>query len=155
MINLFQNTQIEFRKMLLSDIASVFLMSSRYFADPKRISSLFIDQLYDERFSFVCLLENVLVGFIIAEKFQEIVTITSLCVEYKHSSMGIGKNLLELSINEIRRDFPEITIQLMVSAENTKAVSIYKSFGFEIKESDKEVYFDGSDGFIMQQNIKL
>lgn len=138
--------------MNISDGMNIFLIDQRYFIDSKSFSSIIIDNLYDNRFSFVCEFEKKIVGFIIAEETKNHVMIDTLCVINEFKNQGIAKKLIHKCIDEITSKCINKPIQLMVSKENSKAIRIYQSFGFQEKESEQSAYFDGTDGLILEYN---
>lgn len=146
--------ELKFRKLKLSDMCSLFFIEAEYFPDNINLEHWCIDFLYDPRFSFVCSDGKRIVGFIRAEENKsQIVEIQTLCVTEEFSRCGIGKKLMNLCIESIRKAKKYVGIVLMVRKSNTIATNLYKSMGFEIKTERRNAYFDGSDGFIMELTL--
>jgi ribosomal protein S18 acetylase RimI-like enzyme len=139
----------EIRKMKLSYVVEVFLLDQRNFDDSSRLSTLLVGWLFDERLSFVCTDERVIAA-ILAEEQNDVISITSLCVEKSYANLGIGKLLIETCLMEIKKLNLKKPVQLMVNVNNKKAFHLYEKFGFKIKNLEKKVYFDSSDGYIME-----
>lgn len=86
-------------------------------------------------FSIGYFFENKLIAFILCVK-NEIVTID---VHPKFQNKGLGTNLLKYAIFKIKKKGYE-NVSLEVDKDNTKALKLYKKFGFEIVEKYRENY---------------
>lgn len=138
------------RKLRIEDIFAVGIFEQRYFADSAKFSLSFINFIHDPQFSFVCERRGRIIGIIKAERWKNVVTINTLCVDEKFSSRGLGRELLEKCIESIRSVDKAISINLMVCTESKMAIKLYRSLGFEVDAMERKVYFDGNDGFIMK-----
>ena len=72
--------------------------------------------------------------------------LTLIVVEEKSRGEGLGKLLLETSINDlISKGFKNYRLE--VEKSNEKALELYKKYGFQIVEVTKESYFMNLDLF--------
>lgn len=83
-------------------------------------------------------------GFAVTDPFWEIEEqkageVLELVVSPRAQGFGLGKKLLDLSINSIRQHDREI-VGLEVGRFNYKAQSLYRHFGFNFFERDEEWY---------------
>ena len=62
---------------------------------------------------------------------RKIAVIYSLAVDHRHRRQGIGKQLLETSLREMRSNRID-EIRLFVNTDNTPALSLYLLFGFRV-----------------------
>jgi L-phenylalanine/L-methionine N-acetyltransferase len=58
-------------------------------------------------------------------------------VRIEYQGQGIGKNLMENILDLIDNWLMLVRIELDVTVDNEKAISLYQSFGFEIEETKK------------------
>ena len=72
--------------------------------------------------------------------------LTLIVVEEKSRGEGLGKLLLETSINDlVYKGFKNYRLE--VEKSNEKALELYKKYGFQIVEVTKESYFMNLDLF--------
>lgn len=70
--------------------------------------------------------------------------IWDMFVDLKKQNLGIGKKLLELSVEKGFQITGVTQINLTVFSTNKKAKSFYEKFGFEIYGSEKKIFLNGS-----------
>mgnify|MGYP000158656076 CR=1 FL=1 len=74
--------------------------------------------------------------------------VVSVAVLEEHRNKGIGKALVEESINGVKlRKCDEFYLEVRCS--NTEAVRLYEKLGYVIKQQLKAYYRDGEDAYLM------
>ena len=105
--------------------------------------------------SFVVVLNNNLVGYIISKITYPETHILNLTVKKNFRKKGIGKALIELIISDARLRNSE-NIILEVRANNTDAQSLYKKLNFEVIGTRKDYYEsknDREDAYVLNLNL--
>ena len=74
--------------------------------------------------------------------------VVSVAVLHEHRKKGIGKALVEESINGVKSKKCD-ELYLEVRCSNTEGVRLYENIGFVIKQRLKTYYRDGEDAFLM------
>ena len=80
---------------------------------------------------------GILTGYVNYDQFGYI---SLFSIDDEHQGVGIGKNLYRI-YEQIAHDNGLKTIKLQVRKHNSKAISIYKHFGFEIVEEASETSY--------------
>ena len=65
--------------------------------------------------------------------------IGGLMIDKRYQKKGYGKKALEIIINEIKKDKARNKIGLSVIEDNTVAIKLYKSLGFEVNDFSRFV----------------
>ena len=105
--------------------------------------------------SFVVVLDDNLVGYIISKITYPETHILNLTVKKNFRKNGIGKALIELIISDARLRNSE-NIILEVRANNTDAQSLYKKLNFEVIGTRKDYYEsknDREDAYVLNLNL--
>jgi ribosomal-protein-alanine N-acetyltransferase len=105
--------------------------------------------------SFVVVLNDNLVGYIISKITYPETHILNLTVKKNFRKKGIGKALIELIISDARLRNSE-NIILEVRANNTDAQSLYKKLDFEVIGTRKDYYEsknDREDAYVLNLNL--
>ena len=105
--------------------------------------------------SFVVVLNDNLVGYIISKIAYPETHILNLTVKKNFRKKGIGKALIELIISDARLRNSE-NIILEVRANNTDAQSLYKKLNFEVIGTRKDYYEsknDREDAYVLNLNL--
>ena len=105
--------------------------------------------------SFVVVLNDNLVGYIISKITYPETHILNLTVKKNFRKNGIGKALVELIISDARLRNSE-NIILEVRANNSDAQSLYKKLNFEVIGTRKDYYEsknDKEDAYVLNLNL--
>jgi len=105
--------------------------------------------------SFVVVLNDNLVGYIISKITYPETHILNLTVKKNFRKKGIGKALIELIISDARLRNSE-NIILEVRANNTDAQSLYKKLNFEVIGTRKDYYESKNgreDAYVLNLNL--
>jgi ribosomal-protein-alanine N-acetyltransferase len=105
--------------------------------------------------SFVVILNDTLVGYIISKITYPETHILNLTVKKNFRKKGIGKALIELIISDARLRNSE-NIILEVRANNTNAQSLYKKLNFEVIGTRKDYYESKNgreDAYVLNLNL--
>ncbi|MGF1719665.1 GNAT family N-acetyltransferase [Vibrio kyushuensis] len=100
--------------------------------------------------------ENVL-GFIELQKTNETeIRLCRVAISPQYRGKGIGKKLVQLSLNEIKQRNTYTLVTLAVFAENLAAYNCYQSLGFYTVDKDpKYKQFNGETWPLFQMEIAL
>ncbi|KAI5170355.1 hypothetical protein PAEPH01_1363, partial [Pancytospora epiphaga] len=111
--------------------------------------------LLNRGLSFVCLEEKRIVGFVKSEVLESnsVVSICVLCVSIIHRRRGIGRKLVELTIDEVKSRGIYNSIELYVSTGNIVAIQLYESFGFKSVQTIPRLYSNSFPAYRMSLNI--
>ncbi len=77
----------------------------------------------------------------------------SVAVEDRYRKQGIGKILVEESINGVRSKGCD-EFYLEVRCSNTDAIRLYEELGFIIRQRLNAYYRDGEDGYLMSIELR-
>ena len=137
------------RRARLDDAADILLLYRRVAQVPGGLERLAheIDEAYVNRFverAHVCGIEMLaidpelgLVGEIHASPsplhvFSHVLTDLTIAVDPIAQGRGVGRRLFEALLEQVRTAHPEILrVELIASASNRRAISLYTSLGFE------------------------
>ncbi|RLE50540.1 MAG: ribosomal-protein-alanine N-acetyltransferase [Candidatus Methanomethylicota archaeon] len=143
---------IEVRKATLEDLPRVYEIELLSFKDPYPFG--YLKALYYLSPIFlVATLNNEVVGYIIAMlKWGSLGHIISLAVHPHHRRKGIGKLLLNKTLN-LLKGLGALTCRLEVREDNEPAISLYRSLGFLEDHRIKGYYKDGTTAIVMIKKL--
>jgi len=72
--------------------------------------------------------------------------ISGLCIDKNFQGQGVGKEAVKLMLGDLK-NFEKI--ELATHPDNTNAIKLYKSFGFETKSQIENYFGDGQPRIIM------
>ena len=139
------------------DLVEVLALEQRYFAETCSVHYEMLSYLMNSSICFKCTGAGSIVGFIRAEIDREknVASLDIICVSKECRGLGIAKRLIRLSIDAIFREtgneMPEIF--LLVSAENTRAVGLYRKMGFSVAERIPNAYPNGGAALKMKYGL--
>jgi len=145
------NTVVEYRKMVLNDVAAVTQIESELARAPWS-QKLFEDEFKlseDVRYWVVAVQDETVVGFAGIMFGVDDSHILNLGVTETSQRTGIGKSLIEGLISEsVNRGFTKIFLE--VESDNSVAIYLYKNFGFEQINLRKDYYGKDLDASVMR-----
>ncbi len=101
---------------------------------------------------YVAQVGNSIAGYIGLSKIVGEGYVTNVAVLPTYRRQGIGKKILDFTINESHHELDFISLEVRVS--NDAAISLYKSFDFKIVGTRKRFYTNPTeDAFIMTRNF--
>lgn len=127
---------------------------------PENYSNKFFLDLYHHapKAFLVAVIDNNIVGYITCEvkrgvsnfkyRIAKMGHIVSVAVIDKYRGCGFGTKLIETATKEMLL-YKATELYLEVRKSNEVAVSIYKKFGYEIKDCLDDYYEDGENGYLM------
>jgi ribosomal-protein-alanine N-acetyltransferase len=137
------------RPMQFTDLETVAGIEKRIYAVPWSLA-VFSGQLARETaLCFVCDIDGVLVGYLIADMFVDVWHLMNVAVDEPFRRRRIAADLLEAYFNVTeRRGHRGHTLEVRVS--NAPAIELYRSFGF-VSTGVRPRYYtpDGEDAAIM------
>jgi len=146
--------EIEIRKVQLSDLDEIYEIEQENFIHcwSKEFIQFNIQLPEYIRKFYVVVKENKIVGYIVCWLSDKAAHIYNISVKKEYQNRGIGSCLLEYLLEELKKD-GFTTVVLEVRKSNSKAINLYKKFGFaEVKVLPK-FYPDGEDAIFMIKNL--
>ena len=131
----------------MKDISPVHNIECQVFPNPWP-KKCFIQDIEDVETSHPYVVEKnkKVIGYIICWYYAHELHIGNIAVLQDHQGMGVGKYLLN-KIFELFRDYEMSYLE--VRASNTKAISLYKKFGFEVLYTRCKYYSNGENAMVM------
>jgi ribosomal-protein-alanine N-acetyltransferase len=146
--------EIEIRKVQLSDLDEIYKIEQENFIHcwSKEFIQFNIQLPEYIRKFYVAVKENKIVGYIVCWLSDKTAHIYNISVKKEVQNLGIGRCLLEYLLEELQK-YGFKTVVLEVRKSNSKAINLYKKFGFaEVKVLPK-FYPDGEDAIFMIKNL--
>jgi len=146
--------EIEIRKVQLSDLDEIYKIEQENFIHcwSKEFIQFNIQLPEYIRKFYVAVKENKIVGYIVCWLSDKTAHIYNISIKKEVQNQGIGSCLLEYLLEELKKDGFK-TVVLEVRKSNSKAINLYKKFGFaEVKVLPK-FYPDGEDAIYMIKNL--
>ncbi len=129
------------------DIEEIFEIEVECFNDPWSRTMLLEEFSANGSIFLKCVLDNVIVGYIIARKVLDELDIINVAIKKDCRHRGLGSNMMQkvLSLTD------DVSIySLEVRESNTPAIELYKKYGFERIGIRKNYYQNPKeDGLIM------
>lgn len=97
--------------------------------------------------------EEKLAGYILVFLYKKSGRIYSVAVDTAHLGQGIGSELMQKALDELKKLGKEEAI-LEVRKDNRKAIGLYEKLGFEIRRLLPAYYGDGADGVKMALKLQ-
>ena len=107
-------------------------------------------EICENKFSFVyvCLEDNVLIGYIDYWILFDQATINKICVDKKYENHGFGKRLMQEALQRIDKALC-LSTTLEVRVSNLNAINFYLNKGFEKAYIRKNYYSNGENAILM------
>lgn len=129
-----------------NDIEKIYELEKLCFLDAWSKSMLAKEIKKENSFFYGFVINNELIGYILLNKCLDEAEILKICVVNKYRKRGIGKKLIDFSVENI----PDLKIiNLEVRKSNIPAINLYKSKGFEIVGERKKYYKNNEDAVLM------
>jgi ribosomal-protein-alanine N-acetyltransferase len=128
------------------DINSIYELGQLVNKNFKKVYDL--ETMLQEKYNkiYVAVIDEKVVGFLMVIVLYESCEILNIAVLEKYQKKGIASNMLDFMISEFDNSIDIVTLE--VSVDNTKAINLYKKFGFEIINTRKNYYGD-KDAYLM------
>ena len=138
---------MKFRKATISDIDSIYKIEKSVFSHPWSKKQI-IYELDNVSYSsnWVALIDNKVIGFILSHITGTEVQIINIAVKLEYQCRGIGKNILNIFLNQFKED---TFFFLEVKKSNLSAFYMYSHLGFNQIDTRKKYYADGEDAIVM------
>jgi [ribosomal protein S18]-alanine N-acetyltransferase len=145
----------EFRKANNFDVKDIYKIEIESFETPypQELFSKIINESFDEEI-FVFLIDSEIVGYLLLCADTETqLNISSIAVLKKMRGYGIGKILVQETIN-FSKKYNFKTINLHVNENNISAQKIYSKFGFKTKDWQNNYYQnENCDALYMELDV--
>lgn len=147
------NTVPEFLRTVIGDASAIAEIENVCFTS-KWTEKLIIEEISNKNsVSFVCKINNNIVGYIFFRYLFEEGEVLKICVLPSFRKFGIGYSLMEKAL-EIAYENGVEKVFLEVRESNVPAISLYEKFGFCVYAKRSKYYPDnGEDALLMQKNL--
>lgn len=134
------------------DIKAVSELDKNNFSN--NFSAEMLEQIFASKRNriFVAMLENELVGFIVAENDIDEINISHVVVDKAYRNHGIGSKLIGF-VEQYAKNIQINVVSLEVSVNNFTAKTLYEKLGYTSRRVRKNYYKDGSDAIEMCKNL--
>lgn len=142
------------REMMEHDLSQVIQLEKELFVVPWSLKD-FMYEVKENPFSccYVMIDDEKVIAYIVYWIAYEKAEIATIGVSSVYQRQGIASQMLERCIDEVHMKECE-NITLEVRQSNTKAIGLYKKFGFEEKAIRKNYYQDNhEDAYLMEKRI--
>ncbi len=148
-----EKARLIFRKLTIEDAAAAEELDLKCFGELDACGrNYFLHAARDERREFwVAELDGKIIACAGAEMNSDTAEIETLSVDPEYRRRGFGKMILIKLLGAIRKRGATFVI-LEVRPSNFPAIELYKGFGFQIVECEKDYYFD-EDAWIMARDF--
>ena len=148
-----EKARLDFRKLTIEDAAAAEELDLKCFGELDACGqNYFFHAAQDERKEFwVAELDGKIIACAGAEINSDTAEIETLAVDPEYRRRGIGKILLIKLLGAVRKRGVNFII-LEVRPSNFPAIELYKGFGFQIVEREKDYYLD-EDAWIMAREF--
>lgn len=141
---------ISIRQFDAKDLEDILQIEKSSFSHPYN-KSTFLHLFSTYNTGFLVAEHDGIVGYIIYS-VDHSGTIVSIAVDPTERRSGVGSKLLREAMSELCSRVK--TIELQVSAKNTRAIAFYFKHGFKPSGILKNYYPDGSDAMIMKLDAR-
>lgn len=139
------------RKATLSDLDDIIKIEQEWISEyPCWGKKGFLKEFDKENsFTFVAVVDDIIVGFINFWDFSDLIEINSVVVSKKFLRRGIARVLLK-EVFSYAKDNSIKRIVLEVNEKNIAALKLYESFGFKMYNVRKKYYDFNYDAIMME-----
>ena len=127
---------ITYRGLLPSDMKRIMEIEARAFVDPWSPQAFRLTRSYA---SWVCLEDELLIGYCICLIVEDEASIANIAIEPAYQHKGYGTGLLQHSLEELKM-MGARKIYLDVRRSNIAALMLYSKFGFRTMGIRKNYY---------------
>lgn len=118
---------VTYRSLQSTDMERIMEIEARAFVDPWSPQAFKLTSSYA---SWVCLLDELLIGYCICLIVEDEASIANIAIEPEHQNQGYGTGLLDYSLVELKM-MGARKIYLDVRRSNLAAQALYAKFGFK------------------------
>ncbi|MBE7053901.1 MAG: ribosomal-protein-alanine N-acetyltransferase [Ruminococcaceae bacterium] len=138
------------RKLTEKDIDKLFILEKNCFFDYWSKNMLQDELKKETSYLYGMFEDDNLFGYILLSKCVDEVEILKICVDVEQRKKGIGKRLIEFSLEDIGKIS---SVYLEVRKSNTGAIKLYEKCGFEKIGERKKYYKDNEDAVLMVKSL--
>ena len=139
------------REMEESDLDTIIEIENSIYIDKWTKEAYVEDLVNDIAYNYVLEHEGVIFGYYGFWILFDNIDITKVSIRKELQGKGLSKILMEDFFNRISNlDINTITLEVRVS--NTKAIGLYKKFGFK-EISIRKNYYGNEDAYILQKEV--
>ncbi|MBS4026014.1 MAG: GNAT family N-acetyltransferase [Clostridia bacterium] len=145
--------KVSYRKAQITDLNWLVDVEQRCFnkadAFSKRQLQWMIKNPNDSIIMDIIEWENNLIGYAVyfTRRGSKIIRLYSVCTSWQFVGQGFTKIYLYNRLVDLAENFIKVTLEVRVS--NQKAIDLYASLGFIVRNILKEYYDDGEDAYQM------
>jgi ribosomal protein S18 acetylase RimI-like enzyme len=99
--------------------------------------------------------ENNLIGYAVyfTRRGSKIIRLYSICISWQFVGQGLTKIYLYKRLADLAESFTKVSLEVRVS--NQKAIGLYASLGFIVRNILKDYYDDGEDAYQMVKGLNI
>ena len=140
------------RELESKDLDEIVKIEETLYIDKWTKEAYLRDLENDIAYNYVLEHDGVIIGYYGFWVMFDNIDITKVSIRKEFQGMGLSKILLQDMFNRINNvDIKTITLEVRVS--NTKAINLYKGFGFKEISVRKNYYNDLEDAYILQKEV--
>ncbi len=145
---------MEFRLAKEADLPLIEKIEKERFSSDRWTLQQWKYEICENKFSFVyvCLEDNVLIGYIDYWILFDQATINKICVDKKYENHGFGKRLMQEALQRIDKALC-LSTTLEVRVSNEPAIRLYEKCLFKKVLCKEQYYSDGEDCYFMIRSI--
>jgi len=130
----------------ISDINELFFIEKElFYDDSSSLSKSSFSYHLKKNIIYKIEIDKKIVAYILWLKRKSYYRLYSFAILKEYQGKGLGKSLLEFSLNSLNKD----VFELEVRTSNTNAIKLYEKFGFKRMKILKDFY-DDEDGIKMR-----
>ena len=141
------------RRMELSDLDGVYNLERKLFPNPWPKSFFETDLKSKNSIGFVVEYEGSIIGYSMASYDDGKFHITNIAVDREFQRQGIASKLMHI-LEDLALGRGCYYAYLEVRIDNTAAINLYRSLGYEIAYKRNNYYIDGDDAYVMEKELK-
>ncbi len=145
--------EIIIRPMRIDDLDRVYKLEMKLFPNPWPKSFFKNDLISQDTVAFVVEYKGSMIGYSLSTFVNAGFHITNIAVDEKYQRQGVASKLMQ-KLENIATENGCHYIYLEVRTNNTVAIGLYKSLGYNILFKRRYYYIDGDDAYVMDKELE-
>ena len=144
--------EIIIRPMRIDDLDRVYKLEMKLFPNPWPKSFFKNDLRSQDTVAFVVEYKGSMIGYSLSTFVNAGFHITNIAVDEKYQRQGVASKLIR-KLENIAIENGCHYVYLEVRTNNTVAIGLYKSLGYDILFKRRYYYIDGDDAYVMDKEL--
>jgi len=144
--------EIIIRPMRIDDLDRVYKLEMKLFLNPWPKSFFKNDIRSQDAIAFVVEYQGSIIGYSLSSFVNAGFHITNIAIDKEYQRQGIASTLMQ-KLENIATENSCHYIYLEVRTNNTAAIDLYKSLGYDILFKRRYYYIDGDDAYVMDKEL--